>query len=122
MGSGAVSKGVSCVVICVSVSVLSGCAVHGVGVLICPPVNDAGAGGAVGAGVSGGAVPRALFAYERVQSWNRCPLTPQRLQGCRSRHALVLCSPPQFLHLTTVQAAAKWPNSPQFLHSLGMPW
>ena len=45
----------------------------------------------------------ALFAYERGQSRERCPLTPQRLQGLRSRHTLVSCSPPH----TTVQAAAK---------------
>ena len=65
-----------------------------------------GLGGAVGAG-GGGAVFRAPFAYERGQSRKRCPLTPQRLQGLGSRHALVSCSPPHVLHLTTVQAAAK---------------
>ena len=54
-----------------------------------------------------GAMFRALFAYERGQSRKRCPLTPRRLQGLGSRHALVSCSPPHVLHLTTVQAAAK---------------
>ena len=65
-----------------------------------------GLGGAVDAG-GGGAVFRALFAYERGQSRKRCPLTPQRLQGLGSRHALVSCSSPHVLHLTSVQAAAK---------------